>query len=249
MNLEICNLTCTYYNKKTKEVTTALSNVDIVFPLKKITALIGKIGSGKTTLLKIIGGILPYDSGELLYDSIDLDRVYVEDRNFSYIDQNPILYPKKTVFDNLALPLLQLKMKKEEIRETIYKISREYKIDYLLTRKPKELSIGQIQMINFVKAQLKKPELYLLDEPFSNMDLKTNLKIRKKLKDVINDTDSTCIIATHNINDVLYLADYVVVLDEGKVVAQGSVDEIFHSKDKLVYALMHAEEQNNENKQ
>lgn len=247
--LEISNLTHTYINKRTKESCLALDNISLSFPLGKTTAIIGKIGSGKTTLLKIIGGILPYDEGSLIYDGVDLDTAYVEDRNFSYVSQTPLLYPKKTVFDNLALPLLEAKQKKEAIRETIYEVSRDYKIDYLLTRKPKELSIGQIQTINFVKATLKKPELFLLDEPFSNLDLKSNLRMRKKLKEILLETKATCLLATHNINDVLYLADYIVVLEEGKVVASSSKEELFQSKDPIVRSLLHAEEKENEEQQ
>lgn len=247
-HLTITNLVYTYYNKKTKEVNLALDNISLEIPLGKTTAIIGKIGSGKTTLIKIIGGILPYDSGDLYYKGKNLDKIYVEDRNFSYISQTISLNDKKTVFDNLCMPLLSTKMKKDDIRELIYKVAHDFKIDYLLTRKPRELSIGQIQMVNLAKSVLKNPELFLLDEPFSNLDLKTSTKLRSILKNIISKNNSTCIIATHNINDVLYLADYIVVLDEGTLVEYGKKEIIYCSNNEITRGLLHAEDLKDEGK-
>lgn len=241
--LEIKNLSLTYYNKKTKVVVDALKNVSINFELGKITVIVGEIGSGKSSLVKVICGILPYDKGDILYKGKNIDDIYVEDRNFAYICQDVILFPKKTVFDNLCVSLLGKKIKKEEIRERVYKIAEEFNIEFLLGRKPKEISVGQIQRVNLAKTFLRNPDIYILDEPFSNLDLKTNLELRKKLKYKIKDNNSTCIFVTHNINDALYLADNVIVMKDSEIIASGKKDIVFHSNNPEVISLLHAEEE------
>lgn len=236
--IEINNLVCTYYNKKTKELTRALDGVNGFFELGKTTAIVGENGCGKTTLLKVIAGLLPYDEGTIYYNGRDIDEIYVEERKFAYISQDVFLFPKKTVFDNLSLPLLSEKMPKDQIRQEIYNISKKMKIDFLLTRKPNELSIGQIQLINLAKILLKKADVYLLDEPFSNIDQKTLIKVRKILMDEIKENKATCIFVTHNIDNILHMADNVIIIENGKILEFGSKNAIFHTKSNKIKEII-----------
>lgn len=245
MNLiEVKNLTVSYQNSRKKETVRALNNFSINFKKNAITTLVGQIGCGKTTLIRAILGVLPYDSGTILYNGENIDKTYIEDRSFAYVSQNIFLYPRKTIFDNLAFPLLEMKMKKDDIRNKVYEIAEKYDVHYLLTRKPNQLSIGQVQKISLIKALIRDPEVLFLDEPFSNLDLQTTLEIRKIVKEYVKNNNKTCILVTHNINDALYLSDEIAVMDNGELVKQGEPKLIFASEEKLISEIFHAGEIN-----
>ncbi len=240
--LEIKNLSLTYYNKKTKIEVEALKNLSIDIELGKITVIIGEIGSGKSSLVKVICGILPYDKGNIFYKGKNIDDIYIEDRKFAYVSQEISLFPKKTIFDNLCVPLLNKKIPKEDIRQRVYKIAEDFGIQFLLSRKPTEISIGQIQKVNLAKTILREPEIYILDEPFSNLDLNSTLQLREMLKTMIKKNNSTCIFVTHNINDALYLADNVIVMKNSEIIESGKKDVVFHSNKLDVISLLHAKD-------
>ena len=177
-----------------------------------------------------------YD-GELFFDEKEAQQIAVKDRNISCVSQDFVLYPHMTVYDNVAYPLKLLKLPREEIDYRVRELCEEVEISYLLTRRPKYLSIGQQQRVAIARALAKKPEIILLDEPLSNLDKKTSEDIRRLIKELVKKTKSTCIYVSHNINDALYLADSIFVMDKGKVVGEFAPKQFLDSKEPIIESL------------
>ena len=235
--LNINNLHISYENEG--NIVEAINNLSTVIPDKKITVIIGKSGCGKTTLLKAILGLIKIDSGSIFVDENDISNITTQNRNFSYISQNVVLFPHLTIFDNIALPLKEKKVKSPLIYEKIKQISKIFEIDKLLSRKPKQLSAGQQQKVLLAKSLIKDSKLYLFDEPFANLDDVTRRKLRMYLRCYQEENELSIIFVTHKIDEAISLADNLIVMDEGKIVAQGNPQDIYDfSTEKAVKDLI-----------
>ena len=224
------------YYKNKKDIITAVDDVSFSFHDKKINALLGFSGSGKTSILNAICGIILYD-GELYINDINASEIAVQKRNISYVNQNFALYPHLTVYDNIAYPLKLLNRPREEIDISVRELAIELDIDYLLTRKPKYLSLGQQQRVAIARAFIKKPDILLMDEPLSNLDKDTSNEIRLLIKDLVKKYNTTCIYVSHNITDALSLADYIFVLNEGKLVGEYTPEQFLKSNEEVINYL------------
>ena len=224
------------YYKQKKEIVVAVDDVSFSFYHQKINVLIGFSGCGKTSILNAISGRILYD-GELFFDDKKAQEIAVKDRNIAYVSQDFVLYPHMTVYDNVAYPLKLLKLPREDIDYRVREICEEVDISYLLTRRPKYLSIGQQQRVAIARAFAKKPEIILLDEPLSNLDKETSEDIRVLIKKLVKDNKTTCIYVSHNINDALYLADFIFVMDNGKVVGEFTPKQFLDSKEPIIESL------------
>ncbi len=233
--VSIKNLTVSYNNIK-KVTTTVIDNLSVNFPKGKISVIIGASGSGKTTLIKVITGILSPDSGNVLFDDLVTTYLPPKDRNISYVDQNLVLYPKMNVFHNIAFPLEVQNISVEEIKQRVYEIAEFFNLKSLLTRKIKELSIGQAQRVLLAKAMIKKPSLYIFDEPFSNLDKPLSHTLTIELKKIFNKNNDTVIFISHDIQDAIAIADYIYVMEEGKIIAHDEPVALLKSKNKKVQA-------------
>lgn len=226
-----------YYESKRSGLVQALDHLNICFDDEKINVLIGYSGSGKTTILNCLSGKLIFN-GEILIDGINIDKIDIKNRNIAYVNQEFILYPHLTIYDNIAFPLKNMKLPREEINKRIYEVTKALEIDYLLTRKPKNLSIGQQQRVAIARAVVKKPSILLLDEPFSALDKITRENIRELLKRFIKDNKITCIFVSHNISDALYLGDNISIIHEGKLLAKLTPNELLDSEDEIIKTLL-----------
>ena len=224
------------YYKQRKDIVVAVDDVSFSFYDKKINVLIGFSGCGKTSILNAISGRILYD-GELFFDDKNAVDFAVQKRNISYVSQDFVLYPHMTVYDNVAYPLKLLKLPREEIDLRVREICEEVDISYLLTRKPKYLSIGQQQRVAIARAFVKKPEIVLLDEPLSNLDKDTSQSIRLLIKELVKENHSTCIYVSHNITDAVALADFIFVMDKGKIVYELTPKGFLSSNDPTIEAL------------
>lgn len=238
-NIVLKDITATYINKKTKEETTALSNVSTSFASNSINVVIGPSGSGKTTLLKCVAGLLDYD-GLISFDGVDARSIDISNRNISYVNQQYALYPHMTVFDNIAFPLKSIGASKDEIISSIKEISTTFNLRYLWGRKPKELSGGQQQRVALARAIVKHPLIYLFDEPLSNVSSNERIKEREFIKDVIKKYCSTSIYVTHSINEAFFLADCIYVLNEGKIIEMGPKEKIRLSINPIIRGMINA---------
>ena len=224
------------YYKQRKDIVVAVDDVSFSFYDKKINVLIGFSGCGKTSILNAISGRILYD-GELFFDDKNAVDFAVQKRNISYVSQDFVLYPHMTVYDNVAYPLKLLKLPREEIDLRVREICEEVDISYLLTRKPKYLSIGQQQRVAIARAFVKKPEIVLLDEPLSNLDKDTSQSIRQLIKELVKENHSTCIYVSHNITDAVALADFIFVMDKGKIVNELTPKGFLSSNDSTIESL------------
>jgi multiple sugar transport system ATP-binding protein len=191
--------------------------------------VLGPPGAGKTTLLRTIVGLERPDEGEIYVDDRPITRVYPGDRNIAMVFQNLALYPDKKVYDNLAFPLKQAKMPKDEIRRRVEQAAGVLHIERLLDRKPAKLSGGERQRVALGRALVRDPQAYLLDEPLSALDALLRLEMRAELKHLQRDLGRTLVYVTHDQVEAMSMSDRIAVLREGVVQQVDAPENIYHS--------------------
>lgn len=224
------------YYKQKKEIITAVDEVSFSFHHEKINVLIGFSGCGKTSILNAISGKILFD-GELLLNDKNITEIAVQKRNLAYVNQDFVLYPHMTIYDNVAYPLKNMKLPREEIDIRVREICELVDISYLLTRKPKYLSIGQQQRVAIARAFVKRPDIILMDEPLSNLDKELSEEIRLLIKDLVHEYKATCIYVSHNIMDAISLADSIFVMDKGKIIGEYTPDAFLKSENPIIKLL------------
>lgn len=234
-SIVIENLTVKYTNKKKTEVT-ALDNLSLNIKDDSLNVILGYSGCGKTTLLRCVAGLQDYE-GTIYINGIDADSLQVKQRNVAMVTQNYVLYRTMTIFENIAFPLKIAGASKEEIIQRVNEVAKRLEIEHCLSRKPKHLSGGQQQRVALAKALIKKPDIYLFDEPLSNLDPKIRTETRILIKKIIKETNATALYVTHDIKEAMGLADYLIVLNDGKIEIEGKPLEVFDSNNKVVESL------------
>ena len=233
-SIDFKNVSIYYRNKK--DIITAVDDVSFSFHDQKINVLVGFSGCGKTSILNAISGYILFD-GDIYLNGQNILDIAVQKRNISYVSQEIVLYPHLTVYDNIAYPLKLLKLPREEIDIRVRELANELDISFLLSRKPKYLSIGQQQRVAIARAFAKKPDIILMDEPLSNLDKETSDEIRSYIRTLIRQYNSTCIYVSHNIIDAVNLADSIFVMNEGKLVGEFTPEEFLQSNNEVVNKL------------
>ncbi len=178
---------------------------------------VGPSGCGKTTALRMAAGLEEVTSGEITIGGKLVNDRPPTDRDIAMVFQNYALYPHMTVFDNLAFPLRQKRVKKKDIHSRVNEAARLLAIEPLLTRRPRELSGGQRQRVAIGRALVRRPQAFLMDEPLSNLDAKLRVQMRAELLSLHRQLGITTIYVTHDQTEAMTLGDRVVVLDRGVV--------------------------------
>jgi multiple sugar transport system ATP-binding protein len=191
--------------------------------------LVGPSGCGKTTALRMVAGLEQVTSGEIAIDGRVVNDVVPTERDIAMVFQNYALYPHMSVFDNIAFPLRQQKVKKTAIRERVAEAARLLNIEELLERKPRELSGGQRQRVAIGRALVRRPKAFLMDEPLSNLDAKLRVQMRAELLSLHQRLGITTIYVTHDQTEAMTLGDRVVVMRHG-VVQQVDAPERLYRK-------------------
>ncbi len=238
--LELQKLSVSYLNKKTKEETLALKGVSHSFKSDSFTVILGPSGSGKTSLLRAVAGLVP-SKGEVLCDGVPLFSLPLAMRQIAYVSQEYALYPHLSVFDNIAFPLKAIHTSKEEIVSSVEEVSSFLELRPFWSRRPKELSGGQQQRVALARAVVRHPLFYLFDEPLSNLDETLREKERKYILEISKRYGATSLYVTHSIKEAFLLADNIVVLNDGKIVASGTKEEIQMSSEPTIRGMIHAE--------
>jgi NitT/TauT family transport system ATP-binding protein len=184
-------------------------NFDLDIPKNKITSVFGPNGCGKSTLINMIAGLVPIDSGEILFDGKSL-----KDTRIGYVFQNyrEALFPWMRTIDNIAYPLKLAGQSKAEVDKRMVELVASFDVKFDLNRYPYELSGGQQQTASIMRALAPKPEVLFLDEPFSALDFEMTLFIREKLQEVFMQTGTTMLLVSHDLEESVYLADEVLLL-------------------------------------
>jgi multiple sugar transport system ATP-binding protein len=205
----------------------AVDQASLVFEDGQLTVLVGPSGCGKTTLLRMIAGLEEMTEGAIFLGSEQINDVPPWQRNTAMVFQSYALYPHKTVFENMAFPLRARKVKKEERKRLIEQVAASLDISELLYRKPRELSGGQMQRVALGRAIVRKPEVFLMDEPLSNLDAKLRVDMRAELKRLQKDLGVTTIYVTHDQAEAMTMGDKLVVMKLGQIQQVGPPEEVY----------------------
>lgn len=206
---------------------------ELAVPDRTYTVVVGPSGSGKTTLLRIVAGLEKPDEGSIYLDGRDITKLPVWERDVGIVFQNYALYPHLTVFDNIAMPLKNKKMPKEEIKRRVEHIAEILNIKDQLHKYPHQLSGGQQQRVAIARALVKEPKVLLLDEPLSNLDARLRLDVRGFLKELQRSVGATVIHVTHDQEEAMALGDLMVVMNNGKIEQAGPPDELYRRPKSL----------------
>lgn len=200
-------------------------NLDITD--KEFIVLVGPSGCGKSTVLRMIAGLEQISSGTITIDDIIVNDIAPKDRGLAMVFQNYALYPHMNVFENMSFGLKLNKTPKQEIRQRVEEVATILGLEDLLLRKPHELSGGQRQRVAMGRAMVRKPAIFLFDEPLSNLDAKLRIQMRAEIKLLHQRVDSTMIYVTHDQVEAMTLADRIVVLKDGYIEQVGTPLELF----------------------
>ena len=224
------------YEDKKRTFITAVDNVSFSLENKKFHVMVGPSGGGKTSLMKCITGDLIYE-GKVILGNRDIEEIPIKDRKLSYMSQDYIIFPNINVYDNIAFPLRVMKMDHDEADQKIKHIASRLGIDYLLTRKSKFLSIGQISRVALAKMLVKDSDVYLFDEPTKNLDARNRDIVLNLIKENIKNSGKTVLYITHDIQEAIYMADYIHVINEGKYIGPFTPEEFLYSDNEIVKSL------------
>ncbi|MBN1385202.1 MAG: sn-glycerol-3-phosphate ABC transporter ATP-binding protein UgpC [Elusimicrobia bacterium] len=203
---------------------------------KEFFILVGPSGCGKSTLLRMIAGLERPTGGEVLIDGQVVNDIPSKDRDIAMVFQNYALYPHMTVYENLGFSLKRRKYPSSEIKQRIHEAAALLKIEHLLDRKPRLLSGGQQQRVAVGKAIVRKPKVFLLDEPLSNLDAKLRVHMRAELKILHSKLQATVIYVTHDQVEAMTMGDRVVVMKDGSIQQIGNPSEIYNKPNNIFVA-------------
>ncbi len=216
--------------------TKVIENLDLTIEDGKFTVLVGSSGCGKTTLLRMIAGIGPATSGQIYMDGKEITNVEPGKRDIAMVFQNYAIYPTMTVRANIEFGLKNRKVPKEERDKLIAEYSEIVGLTPYLDRKPNELSGGQRQRVALARAMVKKPAVFLMDEPLSNLDAKLRASMRTELIELQHRLGTTFVYVTHDQIEAMSMADNIVLMEKGEIQQIGSPREVYHHPANLFTA-------------
>ncbi|NOX17461.1 MAG: sn-glycerol-3-phosphate ABC transporter ATP-binding protein UgpC [Chlorobi bacterium] len=193
----------------------AVDNVSFNIDDKEFVVLVGPSGCGKTTTLRMIAGLEELSDGEIFIDGKPVKNVPPKDRNIAMVFQNYALYPHMTVYENMAFGLKIRKFPKNEIKKMVEETAEILELEKLLNRKPKVLSGGQRQRVALGRAIVRKPKVFLFDEPLSNLDAKLRVQMRAEISKLHRKLGATMIYVTHDQREAMTMGDRIVVMKDG----------------------------------
>ncbi|HSH67589.1 MAG TPA: ABC transporter ATP-binding protein [Bacteroidia bacterium] len=222
--LELKNVTKVFNGK-----ITAVENISFIIEKNEFVVLAGSSGCGKTTILRMIAGLEEITSGEIIIDDRIVNNLPPKDRDIGIVFQNQALYPHLNVYDNIAFGLQLRKFDKKEINDRVNEVTELLEITKLIKRKPQELSGGQKQRVALGRAMVRKPKIFLFDEPLSNLDVLLRKTLRRELKNLHAELNTPFIYVTHDPIDVITLGQKIIILKDGKVQQIGTTQTVIEN--------------------
>jgi len=216
--------------------TLVLKNVSLEVAEAKLLVLLGPSGCGKTTLLRLIAGLESNETGEIFIGPKRVDQLEPKKRNVAMVFQNYSLYPHMTVAKNLAFPLKIAGIGKDEIDSRVKETAELIGLSDKLKNKPGQLSGGQRQRVALGRAVIRKPDIFLLDEPLSNLDAELRVRMRHEIVLLQQRLKVTTVYVTHDQEEALTMADEIVLLNEGNIVQKGTPEELYSRPNSLFAA-------------
>jgi multiple sugar transport system ATP-binding protein len=222
--------------RKNFGATEIIKGIDLDIVHGEFVVFVGPSGCGKSTLLRMIAGLEDITSGSISISDRVVNDLPPKDRGIAMVFQSYALFPHMTVYDNVGFGLRINGTPKDELDKRVREAARILKMEDLLARKPSQLSGGQRQRVAIGRAIVRNPEVFLFDEPLSNLDAALRVNTRAEIAKLHNDLGATMIYVTHDQVEAMTLADKIVVLDAGKVRQAGSPLELYHMPNNLFVA-------------
>lgn len=213
-----------------------IPNLDLEIADGSFTVLVGPSGCGKSTTLRMIAGLEKPTSGEILIDNENVVNLEPGKRGIAMVFQNYALYPTMTVKDNIEFGLQNKGVPKEERQKLIETVCEAVDLMPYLNRKPASLSGGQRQRVALARAMVKKPKVFLMDEPLSNLDAKLRAQMRVELIELHKKLGTTFIYVTHDQMEAMSMGDNIVLMDKGIIVQRSSPKEMYHNPQSIYTA-------------
>jgi ABC-type sugar transport system ATPase subunit len=213
--------------KRYSEDAHAVKGVSFVAADGEFVVLVGPSGCGKSTTLRMVAGLETSTAGEILIGGRVVNDLEPKDRDVAMVFQNYALYPHMSVFDNMAFPLKMRKVEKSQITKQVEEAAKLLSIEHLLKRKPKELSGGERQRVAVGRAIVRKPKVFLFDEPLSNLDAALRTQMRAELKRIQRRLGATMLYVTHDQVEAMTMGDKIAVMNKGKLEQFGTPAEIY----------------------
>ncbi|MFZ4657458.1 MAG: ABC transporter ATP-binding protein [Caldilineaceae bacterium] len=214
----------------------AVNDVNLEVAEGEFLVIVGPSGCGKTTTLRMIAGLETISDGEILIDDQVVNLVEPRHRDIAMVFQNYALYPHKKVFDNIAYPLQLRRVAKSEIRQRVQETAKLLGIEHLLERRIRQLSGGERQRVALGRAIVRKPRLFLMDEPLSNLDAQLRIQMRREIIRLQRQLRITTIYVTHDQVEAMTMGDRIVVMRGGLVQQIGEPETIYHQPANLFVA-------------
>jgi multiple sugar transport system ATP-binding protein len=216
--------------------TEGIEAIDLEIPDGELWVLVGPSGCGKSTILRMIAGLEAPTEGNLFIGDRLVNQVPARQRDVAMVFQNYALYPHMTVAENLTFGLKMRNADAQTIRDRLRTVAKSLNIEHLLQRKPAQLSGGQQQRVALGRAMARSPQVFLLDEPLSNLDAQLRDGTRAELKLLQHQLQTTTLYVTHDQTEAMTLADQMVVLDRGRIQQIGTPLEIYNQPQNLMVA-------------
>jgi multiple sugar transport system ATP-binding protein len=204
-----------------------VDDFDLTIADREFLVLLGPSGCGKTTTMRMIAGLEDATSGDIMIDGKRVNELEPKDRDVAMVFQSYALYPNMDVYENIRFPLRVRKIDESEHRERVMRASAMVELDDFLHRRPAELSGGQRQRVALARAIVRRPNVFLMDEPLSNLDAKLRVSTRAQIKNLSHELKVTTIYVTHDQIEAMTLADRVVVMNKGVVQQVGTPTDIY----------------------
>jgi multiple sugar transport system ATP-binding protein len=221
--VRLSNLSKRYDNKP------VVDRINLTAEDREFLVLVGPSGCGKTTTLRMIAGLEDMDEGDIFIGDRLVNDVAPKDRDIAMVFQNYALYPHMNVYKNIAFGLKFRKLSKAEIDKRVRRAAEILGIEVLLSKKPRQLSGGQRQRVAMGRAIVRQPQVFLFDEPLSNLDAKLRVQMRSELSKLHGKLETTIIYVTHDQIEAMTLADRIVVMNDGHIMQIGTPLEVYEN--------------------
>ena len=205
----------------------AVNNLNLTIQNKEFVVLLGPSGCGKTTTLRMISGLELPTEGKILLDGEDVTFKKASQRDIAFVFQLYALYPHMTVYGNMSFPLRTQRYSKTKIDEEVDRAAELLKIKHILNKKPKELAGGDMQRVALGRALVRRPKVFLLDEPIGTLDAKFREEMRTELKKLHVDVGATTVYVTHDQVEAMSMGDRVVIMNKGILQQVGTPQEVY----------------------